>query len=364
MKNSALNVAIIGCGRIAGHHCRSIEVIDRASMVAACDLNFEKAATFRDELGIKPYENYHTMLAENPQVNTVAIVTPSGMHFKHAAEIITRYKKNIIVEKPTFMRPSQVKEIYKLAAENGVDVFPVFQNRYNRAVERVRQGIVNDELGEIRTVAVRVRWCRPQRYYDLAPWRGTFAMDGGALTNQGIHHLDLMRKLGGEISRVCSSHKTFGAEIEVEDTATAVVEFESGAIGVVEVTTSARPDDYEASLSLVCEKGLAQIGGIAVNELQTYTPDPDACGANSENFDGNVYGHGHTKMYEQITNFMVDGGKPPVDFEDTLRTIQLLNAFYVSDEANGWTNVSEAGDSARLGQQDADLAALYTTPLN
>ena len=364
MKNIVLSAAIIGCGRIAGHHCRSIDLIDRAGMIAACDLDFKKAAAFRDELGVKPYQNYHTMLAENPEVNTVVIVTPSGMHFEHAAEIITRYKKNIIVEKPTFMRPSQVKKIYKLAAKNGVYVFPVFQNRYNRAVERVRQGILNDELGEIRTVAVRVRWCRPQRYYDLAPWRGTFAMDGGALTNQGIHHLDLMRKLGGEISRVCSSHKTFGAEIEVEDTATATLEFKNGAIGVLEVTTAARPDDYEASLSLVCEKGLAQIGGIAVNELQIYTPDPGACDANSENFDGNVYGHGHTKMYKQITDFMINGGKPPVDFEDTLNSIQLLNALYVSDEVDGWTNVSEAGDSARLGRKDNDLAALYTTSLN
>lgn len=364
MKSSVLNAAVIGCGRIAGHHCNSINLIDGANMIAVSDLDFEKAKKFHDELGVEPYDNYHKMLAEHPEVNTVAIVTPSGMHYEHAAEIISRYQKNIIVEKPTFMRPSQVEEIYRLATQNDVHVFPVFQNRYNHAVERVHQGLLNNELGEIRTVAVRVRWCRPQRYYDLAPWRGTFAMDGGALTNQGIHHLDLMRKLGGEIRRVCSVHKTFGAEIEVEDTATALVEFESGAIGVVEVTTAARPDDYEASLSLVCERGLAQIGGIAVNELQTYTPDPEACSVHSENFDGNVYGHGHTKMYQQITDFLSNGGKPPVSFEDALASIQLLNAFYVSDEVGGWTNVSNAGDSERLGQKDTDLATLYSTPLD
>src|ERR1700676_3592227 len=106
--------------------------------------------------------------------------------------------------------------------------------------------------------------------------------------------------MGGEVARVCGLNRTLGAEIEVEDTATAAIEFRSGAIGTLEVTTAARPIDFEASISLVCDRGLAQIGGIAVNELQIYTPEPDACAANSEDFSGNVYGFGHGKMYQEI----------------------------------------------------------------
>jgi UDP-N-acetyl-2-amino-2-deoxyglucuronate dehydrogenase len=186
-------------------------------------------------------------------------------------------------------------------------------------------------------------------------------MDGGCLTNQGIHHIDLLRQFGGEVNKVSSVHRTFGADIEVEDTASAAILFESGAIGTLEITTAARPIDYEASLSIVCENGLAQIGGIAVNELQIYTPNPDACSPNSEDFSGNVYGNGHKKIYEEIVRSLGDGKPYPVVFEDTLATIQLLNSFYLSDEAQEWVEVARGGDSLRLGRLDDELANLYRT---
>ena len=358
---STLKVAIIGCGRISGHHCRSIVETEGAELIAVCDLETEKADGYRDQFATKSYTNYHQMLIENPLINTVVIATPSGMHYEHALEIISRYQKNVIVEKPTFMRPSQVNEVYQKAKETGVQVFAVFQNRHNMAVQRVLAGLRDGELGSIRSVAVRVRWCRPQRYYDLAPWRGTFSMDGGCLTNQGIHHIDLLRQFGGEVNKVSSIHRTFGADIEVEDTASAAILFESGAIGTLEVTTAARPIDYEASLSIVCENGLAQIGGIAVNELQIYTPDPDACRPNSEDFSGNVYGNGHKKIYEEIVRSLGEGKPYPVAFEDTLATIQLLNSFYLSDETQEWVEVARGGDSLRLGRLDDELATLYRT---
>ncbi|MDB5825067.1 MAG: gfo/Idh/MocA family oxidoreductase [Herminiimonas sp.] len=359
MKRNAVKVGIIGCGRISGHHCRSIAQFDGVELVAVCDLALEKAQAYEKEFGAKAYTNYHQMLIDNPQIDTVAVITPSGMHYEHALDIIDRYRKNVIVEKPTFMRPSQVREVYARAASAGVRVFAVFQNRYNLAVQRVMKGLERGELGKLRSIAVRVRWCRPQRYYDLAPWRGTFALDGGCLTNQGIHHIDLLKRMGGPVKRVSSVHRTMGADIEVEDTAAAALEFESGALGTLEVTTAARPIDYEASLSLVCENGLAQIGGIAVNELQVYTPDSDACAENSEDFSGNVYGLGHVKIYEEILRCCERNEPYPVTYEDTLSTIQLLNAFYLADEAQAWINVASAGDSERLGRANEELANIY-----
>lgn len=363
MKHQSVNVGIIGCGRISGHHCRSIAQFDGVNLVGVCDLVPEKAQAYEKEFGARAYTNYHRMIAENPQIDTVAVITPSGMHYEHALDIIDRYRKNVIVEKPTFMKPSQVTEVYARAEKAGVRVFAVFQNRYNLAVQRVMQGLARGELGKLRSIAVRVRWCRPQRYYDLAPWRGTFAMDGGCLTNQGIHHIDLLKRMGGPVKRVSSVHRTLGADIEVEDTATAALEFENGALGALEITTAARPIDYEASLSLVCENGLAQIGGIAVNELQVYTPDPAACAANSEDFSGNVYGHGHVKIYEEILTCLEQGRPYPVTYDDTLSTIRLLNAFYLADEARAWVDVATAGDSARLGRANEKLANLYRTKM-
>lgn len=359
--SSNVKVALIGCGRISGHHARSIIRLSGVDLVAVCDLDLQKAQAYSDAFGVSAYKNYHQMLDENPNINVVSIATPSGMHYEHAIEMITRYNKHIIVEKPTFIKPSQVNEVYLKAADLGLQVFAVFQNRHNKAVTRVLKGIAENELGSVRTLAVRVRWCRPQRYYDMAAWRGTFSMDGGCLTNQGIHHIDLMRKLGGEVRRVLSIHRTLGASIEVEDIVTALVEFESGAVGTLEVTTAARPVDYEASLSLVCENGLAQLGGIAVNELQIYSPDPSACAEFSEDFSGNVYGNGHSKMYDEIVKYFSDGFEYSVPMEDTMATIQLLNSFYLSDEAKDWQFIADGGDSARLGRANNNLAELYRT---
>ena len=366
-RTNDLRIAIIGCGRIAGHHCRSIAAVDGASIAAVCDLEFEKARAYGNEFGVPAFDNYHRMFETVSDIDVAAVITPSGMHFEHALDIIERYKVHTIIEKPTFMVPGQVREAYACARVHGKKVFPVFQNRYNKAVQRVKQAFEDGELGNVRTASVRLRWCRPQRYYDLAPWRGTFSHDGGALTNQTIHHIDLLRFLGGKVDSVMASMRTLGADIEVEDTATALISYGSGSVGALEATTAARPDDFEASISFVCDNGLAQIGGIAVNELQVFTPDPEACAACSEDFksyggNGAVYGFGHTQMYRDIVADLADGEAYPVSENDCFNTIELLHAFYLSDESGHWVNVGNAPVSGRLGRANDEISSLYRTP--
>lgn len=362
-----MKVAVIGCGRIAGHHCRSIDAADGAEIVAVCDLDAAKAQEYGDAFGIPVFTDYRQMLRSVAGIDLVVIATPSGMHYEHSVEVMQDFGKHVVVEKPTFMRPGQLSAAVAVAEKCGVNVYPVFQNRYNKAVARVRAALKAGELGELRTVSVRLRWCRPQRYYDLAPWRGTFSHDGGALTNQTIHHVDLLRHLGGEVSRVNAVMRTLGAGIEAEDTTAATIEYTSGAIGTLESTTAARPDDFEASISLVCSEGLAQIGGIAVNELQIFTPDPSACDANSEDFvgikgHGAVYGFGHFAMYRDIVAHLVDGTAYPVSYEDALATLRLLHGFYRSDEAGNWITLGGTEESIRLGRPDDAISDLYRTP--
>jgi predicted dehydrogenase len=361
-----IHIALIGCGRVAGHHCRSIASVPGAQLTAVCDLDAEKARLLSVETGVPAFTDYRAMFDAHPEINVAAIITPSGMHYEHSLEILERHGKHVIVEKPTFMRPSQLSAAYVTADRLGLKVFPVFQNRYNKAVQRVKMALDRGELGDIRIVSVRVRWCRPQRYYDSAPWRGTFSHDGGCLSNQGIHHVDLLRHLGGEVSRVAARLRTLGAEIEVEDTAAAILEYTSGAIGTVEITTAARPDDFEASLSIVGGSGLVQIGGVAVNELQVFTPDPSSCAAASEDFvgikgHGAVYGYGHTQMYRDIVAYFRSGTPYPVDREDARRTLKLLNAFYCSDEYGTWADVDDDAESPRLGRTDESISNLYRT---
>lgn len=366
MNANAIQVALIGCGRIAGHHARSLRATDGVELAAVCDLEADKARAYGEEFGVPWYRDYRRMFAENPAIQVVAVITPSGMHFEHATEMMERFGKHIIVEKPTFMRPGQLEQAFDLADRMGLKIFPVFQNRYNKAVGRVRHALAEGELGDIRVMNVRVRWCRPQRYYDMAEWRGTFSHDGGALSNQGIHHVDLLRHLGGEVERLSATMVTLGADIEVEDTVVANFTYASGAVGSLEVTTAARPDDFEASISIVGSKGLAQIGGIAVNELQIFTPDPAACAANSEDFKsytgaGAVYGFGHSSMYRDIAATFHRGAVYPVSRADALSTIRLLHAFYRADEAGTWVSVQTADESVRLGRPDDTVSDLYRT---
>ncbi len=356
-----VRVALIGCGRVAGHHLRSIVQAPGGSIVAVCDLIADRARPYGEQYGIPWFTNYHEMLRRIPEIDVVAIITPSGMHAEHAMDVMRRYRKHVLVEKPTFMHPRQLAEAYDFAEANGLRLFPVFQNRHNKAVRRVKQSIDQGELGEVRIVAVRVRWCRPQRYYELAPWRGTFSHDGGALSNQGIHHVDLLRHLGGEVARVNATMRTLGANIEVEDTVVATMTYPSGAVGLVEVTTAARPDDFEASLSIVGAKGLAQLGGLAVNELQIFTPDPAACAQASEKIP-DAYGFGHIQVYRDLIDDLAGRRPYPVDRRDCLGTLGLLHAFYRSDESGGWVEVAGARASSRLGRPNDTVSNLYRTP--
>jgi UDP-N-acetyl-2-amino-2-deoxyglucuronate dehydrogenase len=355
-------VAIIGCGRIAGHNCRAIQSNPGMEIAAVCDLEIGKAENYGKEFNIPFFQNYHEMMRSIPDIDLVAIITPSGMHYEHALEIMQMHKKHVIIEKPTFMKPSQLVKAYEIAKEHKLEIFPIFQNRYNKAVQRVKLAIDNGELGDIRIMGVRLRWCRPQRYYDLAPWRGTYSHDGGAITNQGIHHIDLLRFLGGNVNRVNATMRTLGADIEVEDSVVATFDYTNNAIGSLEVTTAARPDDFEASLSIVGSKGLAQLGGIAVNELQLFTPDPETCEDNSEDFSGCVYGYGHQKLYKDIFNRLEQQTPYSISYDDCLSTIKLLNIFYCSDEKKNWLSVSDPAESHRLGRKDDKLSDFYRTP--
>jgi UDP-N-acetyl-2-amino-2-deoxyglucuronate dehydrogenase len=356
-----INFAFIGCGRIAGRHIEAIEACPQAKLVTVCDTDHARAQDKAEQGKVPAFTNYHDMLEQHPEIDVVTILTPSGSHFEHATDIITHYKKHLLIEKPFVLTIAQAMALKKLADQHHTIIFPLYQNRFNKAVQRVKTALTSgDELGPLRVGTVRVRWCRPQRYYDLSPWRGTWAMDGGALTNQGIHYIDLLRYLGGEVKRVHAKLATLGANIEVEDTGVAILEFNNGGLGIIEIMTSARPDDFEASISCVCEKGVAIIAGIATNTLQTFSPDTTQTGIYSEEFP-TVYGFGHNIVIQSVVDALQKQTAPVIEFDDGLQTLKLLHALYKSDEQNGWVDVATAGDSARLGQPSEDLYKLYRT---
>ena len=360
MYEKNLNIALIGCGRIAGHHIIHTNKVKNCRVVAVCDKNIKKAKFYGKKNKIAFFSDYNDMLKKIPSINVVAIMTPTGMHYEHTIDIIKKFKKDIIIEKPPYLKPNDVNKVFKFAKKNKVKIFPVFQNRYNKAVQRLKKAINKNELGSIRIVNVRVRWCRPNRYYNLSKWRGTYSHDGGALTNQGIHHVDLIRYLFGEIKHLNATMRTLGAKIEVEDSVVATFVLQNKAIGSLEITTAARPIDYEASISVLGSKGMAQIGGLAVNELQIFSTKPSECKKYSEKIP-NTLGLGHTHFYNKLKESLLLKKKFPVNQKDCYATIRLLNAFYKSDELEKKVLVKNITSSKRLNIKNNNLSKLYRT---
>jgi UDP-N-acetyl-2-amino-2-deoxyglucuronate dehydrogenase len=352
--------AIIGCGRVAGNHLDAIARLPGATIAAVCDLDAARAQTFAETFGVRWYRNYHEMLATE-QVDVVSIVTPSGMHPRHAADVMERYRKHVVIEKPIALRLSDLDLLRNVAIGAGCRVFPVYQNRYNAAVEKVHAELQALALGRLVLGTVRVRWCRPQRYYDQSAWRATWALDGGCLTNQGIHYVDLLLRLVGDVESVFAFKETALARVEVEDTLVASLRFVNGALGQIEVTTAARPADFEAEISVLGDKGTAVIAGLAGNRLAVWTPDPGVCPQYSEDIP-NAYGFGHRPFYRDVVRDLLDGVPHPISLAEGERAVRLLNAIYRSTEDGVPVSLDARPCSSLLGRPDVDLEQTYVTP--
>jgi UDP-N-acetyl-2-amino-2-deoxyglucuronate dehydrogenase len=362
-----INFAIIGCGRIAYRHIEAIQDNPNAHLVALCDLKIDRANDRNEGIGANVYRDYNKMLASE-EIDVVNIMTPSGMHAEHAIDIIRKYKKHVVIEKPVALRVEDTEELLKTALDNNVKVFIVHQNRFNKAVQKIKSAIDKNLVGKIALGTVRIRWSRGQSYYDRDPWRGTWALDGGALTNQAIHHIDLLRWLVGEVESLSATASTQFVDVEVEDTAVVWLRFKSGALGAIEATTAVRPlnKDLEASISILGEKGALIVEGSAVNKLTTWTVDDTDISEYSES-PPNVYGFGHNIIIDNVVETLNGKSKPLVTVEDAAKSVKLLNAIYKSIELNGAeVKLDENPLSSRFGvisDKYKKVADLYRTEI-
>jgi len=259
------------------------------------------------------------------------------------------------VEKPITMLPGEAEELNKLAAKHDIMYAAAFQNRLNPAVRCLQRAIERKRFGKIVTATIRLRWCRHQSYYEDG-WHGTWVQDGGVINQQAIHHVDALNWLLGPVDSVCVATGNRLNLLEAEDTLVAAVRYSSGALGTIEATTAARPEDLEASLSVVGEKGMALIGGIALNKIETWKfvePEPEDADTPSL-YSQEVptgYGLSHGPLLQEIIDRLQRGSKiPPVTAEDALRTTELVHALYRSDEIGGWVRLADKPVSHRLGQ--------------
>ncbi len=334
-----LNFALIGCGRITRKHAGLIGEghINGASLSAVCDIKEKLEKKYGKKYQVPWFTDMHKMMKEmGNQINVVSILTESGNHAKDTIEIAP-YGKHIVVEKPMALTLDSADTMIKACDEAGVKLFVVKQNRYNLPVQKLRESLENNRFGKLVMGTVRVRWCRPQEYYDQDEWRGTWAMDGGVFSNQASHHVDLLEWMLGEPESVFAKSRTALVNIETEDTGIAMIKFRSGALGIVEATNATRPKDLEGSLSVLGEKGTVEIGGFAVNEMKIWNFTEEQAGDSEvlEKYRENppdVYGFGHLAYLEHVVDSLQNGKPALVDGLEGRKSLELITAIYESIE--------------------------------
>jgi len=332
-----LKIALIGCGRIAKKHSELLgnNYIKGAKLVSVCDIDISKAEKISKEFNVPYYTDMHEMLTSE-ELDILVILTPSGLHATHTIEI-AKYGKHIIVEKPMALTLEDADSMINSCIENGIRLFVIKQNRYNLPVQKLKEAIDGNRFGKLVLGTVRVRWCRPQEYYDLDSWRGTWKYDGGVLTNQASHHIDLLEWCMGDVESVFAKSVTALVDIETEDTAVVTLKFSNGALGIIEATTATRPQDLEGSISILGEKGSVEIAGFAVNKIKHWNfLENDILDVNikekfSEN-PPNIYGFGHKAYYEHVIDCIENDKKALVEGLEGRKSLELINAIYESIE--------------------------------
>lgn len=353
-----LNVALIGCGRIAKRHSELLgqNQIGDARLAAVCDLDPQKARRIGEEFRIPWFTDMHQLM-QNVAVDLVVVLTESGAHAEHVVQL-ARYGKHIVVEKPMALTLRDADRMIRACDEARIKLFVVKQNRFNIPVMKAREALEQGRLGKLVLGTVRVRWCRLQSYYDQSPWRGTWAMDGGVLSNQASHHVDMLEWMMGDVESLFALGNTALANIEAEDTAVVTLRFANGALGVIEATTATRPADLEGSLSLLGEGGSIVIGGFAMNEMKTWSfgearaGDDEVLRKYSVN-PPNVYGFGHQAYYEHVIDCIVNDRRQLVDGLEGRRSLELITAIYESIETGRQVALRFNPKRCRLGMSRA-----------
>lgn len=332
-----MKYALIGCGRISPNHIEAAKN-NGLDIVALCDVVpsavDEKAERFQLEQ-VHKYTDYRQMLAaEKPEL--VAIATESGKHAAIALDCIDA-GCHVIIEKPIALSIKDADAIIKAGREKGVVVCANHQNRFNKSVSYIRKALEEGRFGKLSHGAAHVRWNRGKGYYEQAPWRGTWAQDGGCLMNQCIHNIDLLRWMMGDdvVEVMAYTDRIEHPYLEAEDLGLAIIRFANGSYGLVEGTTNVYPKNLEETLYIFGQNGTVKAGGTSDNIIEAWSfadnkDDPEQVMQTYSENPPNVYGYGHTPLYADVIKAIVDHRDPYVTAQDGKNALELVLAIYKS----------------------------------
>ena len=330
-----MKYGLIGCGRIAVNHIKALKN-NNLELVALCDIDLGHISVLLEKTGFETnaprYENYKKMIEEHPELELVAIATDSGCHAEIALYCM-EHGINVIVEKPMAMSMKDANEMISVSEKHGVKLCVCHQNRFNLAVQETRKALENGLFGKLSHGSINIRWNRNKDYYDQAPWRGKWLSDGGALMNQCIHGIDLLRwMMGDEVEEVYGQiRQQFHDYIEAEDVGVAVVKFKNGSVATIEGTVNVFPKNLEETLYLFGESGTVKLGGTSCNNIDVWDfKEQSENNAGLKEATSNVYGNGHTSLYADMIDAVSNNRKPYVDGLAGKNALELVLAIYKS----------------------------------
>jgi len=332
-KDGRIRFGLVGCGRISVNHFRALRENGRdCELVAVCDTEPDRAQAAARETGAEPYADFAKMVARD-DIAAVAICTPSGLHPAHGI-LAAENGKHVISEKPMAISLESCDRLIHACDHNKVSLFVVKQNRLNATMQLLKGALDKGRFGRLYGAYVNVFWQRPQKYYDMAKWRGTWEFDGGAFMNQASHYVDTLHWLVGEVESVMAVTATLGRGIEAEDSGSAVLRFRNGALGAINVSMLTYPKNLEGSITILGETGTVKLGGVAVNRFEKWEfaeyDDDDKTVTESNYEPPNIYGFGHTAYYRNVLDTLRGESEPHTDGRAGRKSLELILAIYKS----------------------------------
>ena len=332
---------------IGGFHAQAIDAMDGGTLGGVADRVTERAGAFAEQYNTRAYESVDAMLAD-PEIQIVTIGTPSGAHFDPAMAAIEA-GKHVIIEKPLEITTERIDQMMSAAAAKGVTLAAVLNRRFHPGMDAFKKAADEGRFGKLTNASAYVKWYRDQAYYDSAGWRGTWALDGGgALMNQSIHTIDALLYLAGPVKSVqantaCLAH----VDIEVEDIAIAILEFESGARGIIEGSTCTwSKDGHPARVQLAGTEGSVFLADEAF-EIWDFMHETDAdAQVRAQFMQGADAGLGandptainfyqHQRNFEEVVNAIQEGREPSTGATEARKSVELIQAIYQSAQNNG-----------------------------
>lgn len=321
-----------------GECLKQLESEGLARLVAAADTDAQRAAAFGAKYGVETHTSLAEMLAR-PDIDSVTICTPSGLHAEMAIQA-AQAGKHILSEKPLDVWIDPVDKAIAAAKSAGVVYGGIFQERFSPAAQKVKRAIDSGAFGEIVLSCAETKWYRSQGYYSSGDWRGTWALDAGVFSNQGIHSLDKVQWLAGPVVEVLSAtlRPGFHRQIESETLGVVTVRYENGALGTITMTTLAY-DGFPERVDVSGTKGSAMLVGDTLAHFKTAEPysDDETVGAAKPEADdatgkaSDPAALGENNHLQNIRDFILairDGREPLVSATEARRAVALLNMIY------------------------------------